>query len=346
MIKIERKAHTPFEFALITSMVLILGGLLFVLHRRYDANAHVLETERLMQSVRQEQEALCKHENKYAVYTQQLQVFNEKPQGTLHVLYDLSSGKGMLASSKRYGYQLQMPSYADGRLCCDNCNGLDRAYPPCALLVERADFVQPDQKCTFYGDGVQEQPSAFPSRMTTAPALTTSLPKAVSPYARAGQIIEIAGLPNTEVVTTITSGKCGEPERGSFYIEPCEKFQAGTQGAVVFNWNRRKCKYEAEQSCSLSPSWQVTSAKTETHQGVYPSDVDTLCEQLLKEKSCGRGVTKGSECSDENKICVIGCKITEKTEVQETKSIVLDDVTVQLRRLKCMPAQPVTVPLE
>ncbi|MGN0016856.1 MAG: hypothetical protein ACI37O_05935, partial [Candidatus Avelusimicrobium sp.] len=43
-------------------------------------------------------------------------------------------GKGVIASSKgNYNYNLQMPSYADGRICCDgpDCAKLNKNYPSC-----------------------------------------------------------------------------------------------------------------------------------------------------------------------------------------------------------------------
>jgi len=42
--------------------------------------------------------------------------------------------KGVIASSKgNYSYNLQMPSYADGRICCDgdDCAKLNKNYPSC-----------------------------------------------------------------------------------------------------------------------------------------------------------------------------------------------------------------------
>ena len=50
----------------------------------------------------------------------------------------------MDAQSKgKYGYTLKMPSYADGRICCENeaeCAKLNKDYPLCSALIARADY--------------------------------------------------------------------------------------------------------------------------------------------------------------------------------------------------------------
>lgn len=115
----------------------------------FDAS-DVQEADRLMQAVRQAQVERCKQENVYLVLPSRLTVLpaDGMAQGSTYTLgnftYDfldpLYRGVGMVAVHQTKNYKLEMPSYLDGRICCDNCQSLRTKYPACAQLTQRADF--------------------------------------------------------------------------------------------------------------------------------------------------------------------------------------------------------------
>lgn len=153
MLLFNRKAYTLSQFILLW----ILGALFVILVClnvfRYRATAQAKEAEAFMQEVRAEQEDRCAVGRKYAVYGNHLKTFYKRKQGTRYIRYDLSSGHGISAHHKLLDFRLQMPSYADGRICCDNCGKLNRYYAPCNVLQKRKDFVLSDPDCMAYMPG-------------------------------------------------------------------------------------------------------------------------------------------------------------------------------------------------
>ena len=74
------------------------------------------------------------------------------------------TGTGIKAQSLgKYRYILEMPSYKDGRLCCneetkEDCAKLNRDYPLCSELIARADY-QNGMECA--GPGQPTPPTSF-----------------------------------------------------------------------------------------------------------------------------------------------------------------------------------------
>lgn len=165
MLLSNHKAYTLSQFVLLWVLGILFVILVSLNVLRYRATAQAKEAEAFMQEVRAEQEDRCSLGRKYAVYNNHLKAFYKRKNSTKAIHYDLSSGHGISARHKLMDFRLQMPSYADGRICCDNCNRLNRYYAPCSVLTKRSDFVNADPECTVYAKGkkgknaVQKQPS-------------------------------------------------------------------------------------------------------------------------------------------------------------------------------------------
>ncbi|MBR2082033.1 MAG: hypothetical protein IJ876_03360, partial [Elusimicrobiaceae bacterium] len=83
--------------------------------------------------------------------------------------FDYSLGTvGMSASAKSGKYTLEMPSYADGRICCSDietgaCNNLNKNYPLCSDLVDTSktpDYVAGNEECGIEIEKEKETPTA------------------------------------------------------------------------------------------------------------------------------------------------------------------------------------------
>lgn len=100
------------------------------------------EAEELMAAVRNEQEKRCALDKNYLTDINGLQDVLPAAQ-TKNFTYALLPA-GIEARNKGgYLYTLKMPSYADGRLCCEDaerCGKLNKNYPLCSELVARADY--------------------------------------------------------------------------------------------------------------------------------------------------------------------------------------------------------------
>ncbi len=150
MLLLNRKAYTLSQFVLLWVLGILFVILVSLNVLRYRATAQAKEAEAFMQEVRTEQEDRCALGRKYAVYNNHLKTFYKRKNSTRAIRYDLSSGHGISAHHKLLDFRLEMPSYSDGRICCDNCGQLNRYYAPCAALIKRSDFVKADPECTAY----------------------------------------------------------------------------------------------------------------------------------------------------------------------------------------------------
>ncbi len=314
----HKHGYTLIQFIAFAGLVAFLGVMLFLTYQRSQANASALATERFLQQVRAEQEARCEYGRNYAVYTHELSVFS-KPTDP-HIRYDLSSGVGIMAINDQYVYALTMPSYADGRICCDNCEQLRTKYPPCKVLKKTYDYLQVKNDCSILlthtepedTPSVQEKqpqrtdaasrplvqsPDEEPSnRQAQArqqdeaepvlPQASEAQPNSATkqPQAQAQQPVQ--DRLNEPSVLQEEPTACTSGEKGLFYNEPCSTYMAGAQGTVLFSWNQNTCKYDAVQNCSLPALWEKIPEETHAYPDVYPSDVEQFCKEILENSGC------------------------------------------------------------
>lgn len=121
--------------------ILLTGAVVWLGEKKLQEH-YIQQAEELMSSVREEQEQYCVFHKRY------MQDLKEFP-GLFPVSEDkrfryVFKPTGMEAHRKgRRKYILKMPSYEDGRICCEghHCRKLKRGYPSCADLTARADYA-------------------------------------------------------------------------------------------------------------------------------------------------------------------------------------------------------------
>ena len=106
-----------------------------------------------MAAVRTEQEQRCSLNKLYTNDFAKLE--NALPASeTQNYTYNLSGASISATSKGSLNYTLKMPSFADGRICCDTeaegnqCANLNKDYPACNELIARADYTQAEAECT------------------------------------------------------------------------------------------------------------------------------------------------------------------------------------------------------
>ena len=138
----KKKAFTLTELLVVVIVIGVLSAVVLPKFSKVLETRKTTEAEELMSAVRTEQERRCTLDKQYL--TSLTEVKDIVPaQNTKNFSYSLTT-TGMEASSKgKYGYKLRMPSYKDGRICCENeaeCAKLNKDYPLCSALVARADY--------------------------------------------------------------------------------------------------------------------------------------------------------------------------------------------------------------
>ena len=396
MLLFNRKAYTLSQFILLWILGILFVILVCLNIIRYRATAQARNAEAFMQEVRAEQEDRCTVGRKYAVYANHLKTFYNHEHAVKSMHFDLSSGNGIVARHKLLDFRLQMPSYADGRICCDNCQKLNRYYMHCDTLQKSKDFIPVEKECAFYptpktgkkaktgkteaskeeetavpstqqtrepvekrmdpnsdsvavseGESVQEpaqESSSASASETESENSSSSIPEGSLPSVTDGEPSPSAQ--ETEAQTPapaeVSVPKCKGPSQGEFFIDECAVYQAGTRGSIVHTWNEERCAYDITQNCVLVPQWKDLSS-TKEEKGLYPTDVEDYCLQLIKSAPCTRSAAAGQECAAANTVCYKDCQIINQTEVRESALVVFYDVQVKIKQLRCMPSKEVTV---
>ena len=130
--KNKKKAFTLTELLVVVIVIGVLSAAVLPKFSKVIETRKTTEAEELMASIRTEQEKRCALDKPYLT---DLSNMSEIVKKTDTKNYKLTlQDKGVIASSKgNYSYNLQMPSYADGRICCDgdDCAKLNKNYPSC-----------------------------------------------------------------------------------------------------------------------------------------------------------------------------------------------------------------------
>ncbi len=154
----NNKAFTLMELLVVVVLAGILATIVLPKFTNVLDSYRLIEAERMMEAVRNEQEQRCMLDKKYTAEAGKLSVI---PQGNANTytssyfLYELNTyrtydGKaymGISATDLKNHVKLEIPSYLDGRICCDNCQTLNRSYPTCAELVALADYRPVTSDC-------------------------------------------------------------------------------------------------------------------------------------------------------------------------------------------------------
>ena len=118
----------------------------------YYRQAHQFkQAEQIMSFIRLEQEKQCAYHKHYTTNAKAFSRFFPK-RGHKHFKYVFKPTGMEIHRKGRHGYVLKMPSYEDGRLCCDtpdSCRRLKGRFPFCADLKARADYVSGEECSPF-----------------------------------------------------------------------------------------------------------------------------------------------------------------------------------------------------
>ncbi|MBO5012257.1 MAG: prepilin-type N-terminal cleavage/methylation domain-containing protein, partial [Elusimicrobiaceae bacterium] len=131
--KNKKKAFTLTELLVVVIVIGVLSAAVLPKFSKVIETRKTTEAEELMASIRTEQEKRCALDKPYIV--DDISRLNDIVTNPDTKNYKITlQGTGVIASSKgNYSYNLQMPSYADGRICCDgdDCAKLNKNYPSC-----------------------------------------------------------------------------------------------------------------------------------------------------------------------------------------------------------------------
>lgn len=138
----KKKAFTLTELLVVVIIIGVLSAVVLPKFNKIIETRKTTEAEELMAAVRTEQEKRCALDKPYLAEAEQLADILPSS-STKNFDYSFTN-TGMIASSKgKYGYELKMPSYADGRICCENeteCLKLNKDYPLCSELIAKTDY--------------------------------------------------------------------------------------------------------------------------------------------------------------------------------------------------------------
>lgn len=138
----KKKAFTLTELLVVVIIIGFLSAVVLPKFNKIIETRKTTEAEELMAAIRTEQEKRCAFDKDYLTDAGKLTDILPSTE-TKNFEYSFTS-TGMVADSKgKYKYQLQMPSYEDGRICCANqteCLKLNKDYPLCSELIARADY--------------------------------------------------------------------------------------------------------------------------------------------------------------------------------------------------------------
>ena len=165
--KIRKRAFTLTELLVVVIVIGVLAAVVLPKFSKIMETRKTTEAEEVMSAIRAEQEHRCALDKPY--YGDINDLAEILPNNdTKHYTYSLDT-VGMMASSKgTYSYTLKMPSYLDGRICCEGaeCDKLNKDYPTCTDLTQEADYEEetncaaalvlpptPDIPCVPDGDG-------------------------------------------------------------------------------------------------------------------------------------------------------------------------------------------------
>ena len=145
----KRKAFTLTELLVVVVIIGVLSAVILPQFSKVIETRKMTEAEEMMAAVRNEQEARCSISKSYTADFNKLASLN-KQADTKNYKYEDLEGVGVQAAAKgSYTYSLQMPSYIDGRICCEgeDCQRLNKNYPSCADLKAKGDYVPGNAEC-------------------------------------------------------------------------------------------------------------------------------------------------------------------------------------------------------
>ena len=163
MKKTKKKAFTLTELLVVVIVIGVLAAVTLPSFNKVLETRKTTEAEDVLSALRTEQEYRCAMEKPYAADLNQLDTLasNTKKNFDYKISTEGSGSSAKVTGSEavskgKYNYTLRMPSYADGRMCCEgtDCGKLNKDYPLCSVLKARADYKQVPANCAPDADGL------------------------------------------------------------------------------------------------------------------------------------------------------------------------------------------------
>ena len=146
----KKEAFTLLEILIVVVIIGVLATVAVPQYSKILQTRKAAEAEGMLTAVRNEQEARCTLSRNYQGNLKDIGAFQQGK----NFEYSQKVGVekkvvGIIAQAKGGEYTLEIPSYADGRICCrkGDCEKLGNNYPMCTELEGKADYVKPNAEC-------------------------------------------------------------------------------------------------------------------------------------------------------------------------------------------------------
>ncbi|MBQ9971292.1 MAG: type II secretion system protein, partial [Elusimicrobiaceae bacterium] len=336
----KKKAFTLTELLVVVIIIGVLSAVVLPKFNKIVETRKTTEAEELMAAVRTEQEKRCALDKNYLTDSAKLTDVLTST-STKNFDYSLTS-TGMKATSKgKYAYELQMPSYEDGRICCANeteCLKLNKDYPLCSELIAKADYQDGSacegeasvpsviqcsgsstQSCGCNGGGTQ-------TRTCNTSTGTWSSWSACS-------ISEACECTGTKPTTSQVCNGCGTQTRSVSCDTSSGQWIAtgwGSCSKTLAECIDKSCdeslKPMASQDCGYCGT-QTRSVTCDTSTGTWTTGGWTKCNQP-STAVCEAGTystTGGNTCTGTSKVQIAIAQELAAKETVEAPSLGLDD---------------------
>ena len=314
MKKTKKKAFTLTELLVVVIVIGVLAAVTLPSFNKVLETRKTTEAEDVLSALRTEQEYRCAMEKPYAADLNQLDTLasNTKKNFDYKISTEGSGSSAKVTGSEavskgKYNYTLRMPSYADGRMCCEgtDCGKLNKDYPLCSVLKARADYKQVPANCAPDADGLGD------SGDVPHGDKCGEMPADLVKYQ---QCQAVGGV-----------GMCGREVKKPVCDQSTDyKWKEGNE------WDKSACtKADADEvkpkSCAAGTCGTITTTATCNATGeknwawTYTSDEATACTTKSDEtETCSDGTVRTRKYTCENDKWVLGDWDKECPEEKET----------------------------